>query len=394
MRITVAALMLSVAGPLAADDFRPYPIPHRIPNAAVVPRVKYPGIVAPPVRPAQVRRADLRRPAPARLAVPPLPVRLISAERIPPTRVATQIPPFDCPVAIPRVIKPVGTWTALAREWKKPPAGPLATATIPLKNITASQANLRIHGHFATKAGPTTPKPTIVPDQSRNAIHIIGTKKQLEQIRDLLAKCDVAKKKYLIQTTIIEVSPDGKTKTIARPKVATFADSPARVHIAIPGRKVLDLTLRFHSIKPSKDGVRVYSQPQPPIARPRPMVIHGLLPSVSTTRVRLLPASAKRLPPPEAPKKPILVKVYAVADLLAAEPKTPRDQREAALNSLSNVIRNSVYPQSWSGKNATGKIIAQPRSYSLIVRHTEEGHKLVANVLAHLRKVRDKSRKK
>lgn len=80
-------------------------------------------------------------------------------------------------------------------------------------------------------------------------------------------------------------------------------------------------------------------------------------------------------------------RVYAVKDLIPLGPKTPIEEREA-YDALTNLIRSTIYQDSWSETGGSSSIRGYPNTASLVVITETPIHDQIENLLAALRQLK------
>lgn len=91
----------------------------------------------------------------------------------------------------------------------------------------------------------------------------------------------------------------------------------------------------------------------------------------------------------------LVTKIYPVADLVAKsdfQPPTPGARREADYRMLTHAIESTVATDTWQDVGGPGSIASFRNGDSLVISQTTEVHEEIAELLATLRKTRDKQR--
>ncbi|MCA8998653.1 MAG: hypothetical protein KDA80_16760 [Planctomycetaceae bacterium] len=88
-----------------------------------------------------------------------------------------------------------------------------------------------------------------------------------------------------------------------------------------------------------------------------------------------------------APVPPLIVKVYAVADLVVPTPGST--DNEPHYDSLIQLIQNQIDPESWQDKKHGGSLIPAEKTLSLVIRQTEENHQKIERLLNGIRGLQD-----
>ena len=92
-----------------------------------------------------------------------------------------------------------------------------------------------------------------------------------------------------------------------------------------------------------------------------------------------------------AARRPLVAKVYAVAELLKVKKgKTSNADAATEAAKLICLIKNTVAPRSWSLKSGQATVAYFPRKRALVVSQDRETHEQVADLLQALRQLHDK----
>lgn len=399
MRTALATLLLllSTAGQSSAQQDRTSPTPPILPEPDVVVRPNFPGLASPPfkirLKAAPIPHGSLDHPA-----IPPLPVRLVSGEKPAHSKPDYSKPappmPIDCPAAAVGSCPGTAIIAAPGRTWITSKQ-PLATSSITLRHVAAKKAVAKIQQQYATKVKPAGPRPIIIADPVQNVVHLIATQAEAKRIRKQIAKIDRAPKRYTIRVTMVEIGKDGKEKILSCPVITVSENQLAQIKVGREDGKVLEASFRMRH--PASSGGPVHNAlPNPNrhrkiIFRPQPNPARVPARTISK-RPRFRSASLKTSRPAPSPQihRKLEVRTYAVADLVFGPKKAGKQAESDAAKELIAVIQRHIHPKSW---DEYGTIRYFSTNCGLVIRQTKEGHQLISDLLSHLRKLRDRSRK-